>query len=247
MSPDRRARRMGGLEHRTDSAGSTARRRTPRACKFCKVRKVRCDGKLEGCSQCTDRQQKCVYPTDIPKRRNCTQQLKQENEALLAHIGWLENLIESSGIPIEPFQLSQWSQLASRSSLCPALANHHTSQQASRLALQPGIECPPGPPLFDTAVHGQPLGIPSASMQLTDSNDANHWLVCEEQIVGSDRPFGAEPAWRGGHMMDSHIEASLENGSYREGGGFTIDWSFDRAEMLIIGNTMQMQMQNGPL
>ncbi|EHA21656.1 hypothetical protein ASPNIDRAFT_183566, partial [Aspergillus niger ATCC 1015] len=41
---------------------------TPRACQFCRVRKIRCDNEKPTCGSCQRHDRQCVYVVDPPRQ-----------------------------------------------------------------------------------------------------------------------------------------------------------------------------------
>ncbi|KAL1866235.1 hypothetical protein VTK73DRAFT_4850 [Phialemonium thermophilum] len=81
--------------------------RTGQACDRCKVRKIRCDGLLEGCSPCTSQNLVCYVTnrnTGQTERRGYVQQLEREKQNMLRHIKDLETLLRRSQVEVRPWE-----------------------------------------------------------------------------------------------------------------------------------------------
>ncbi|KAI9672337.1 MAG: hypothetical protein M1817_003359 [Caeruleum heppii] len=79
--------------------------RTGQACDRCKIRKIRCDGLLGGCSPCLQNHTECRTTDRITGRatsRGYVEGLEQENHNMKGHIHTLEARLMSMGVDIKP-------------------------------------------------------------------------------------------------------------------------------------------------
>ncbi|PSN65099.1 hypothetical protein BS50DRAFT_635912 [Corynespora cassiicola Philippines] len=94
----------------TDFSGSVKKKlanstRTGQACDRCKVRKIKCDGRPEGCSNCEQVGTPCETTDRITgraTRRGHAEQIETENQYLRSHVAELQAQLKEMGVEPRP-------------------------------------------------------------------------------------------------------------------------------------------------
>ncbi|KAF1966710.1 hypothetical protein BU23DRAFT_584266 [Bimuria novae-zelandiae CBS 107.79] len=121
----------------SDFSGSVKRRlatssRTGQACDRCKVRKIRCDPRPEGCSPCAQNRTPCKTTDRITGRattRGQVEAMESENSFLRAHIAGLQAQLREMGI--EPRAASSYSSFPGSSATPPWPSTNSSKSQGS--------------------------------------------------------------------------------------------------------------------
>lgn len=110
LSPQHRTSTTASNAAANDFSGSVKKRladskRTGQACDRCKVRKIRCDGRPEGCTPCEQNRTPCRTTDRITGRatvRGHAEAMESENSYLRAHIADLQAQLKEHGIEPRP-------------------------------------------------------------------------------------------------------------------------------------------------